>query len=233
MKIKRFLTTIIVLGSLSVYGQDKVFSVQSPDDVPKEKIQLDEKGRPYYYDEKSQSRVYQTDGELLVEMDDLILTSKPQFNNQLDKNYYIFLGNKLHRVYPLFLIALTEYRQIQQETRDMTRADQRRYVQKRQNELADRYEKTLRDLTTTEGRVFTKLLSRATGKSAYEIIRELRGGWSAFWWNVKGNIADVDLKTQYDPHRDRSDEYLEYILKDGWEKGYFKKYPGYEQYRQP
>ncbi len=34
---------------------------------------------------------------------------------------------------------------------------------------------------------------RATGKSVYDIIKELRGGWSAFWWNVKGNI-DVDIK---------------------------------------
>jgi hypothetical protein len=37
-------------------------------------------------------------------------------------------------------------------------------------------------------------MNRATGKNVYEIIKELRGGWSAFWWNVKGKMADIDLK---------------------------------------
>ena len=101
----------------------------------------------------------------------------------------------------------------------------------KQNELASQYETQLRDLTTTEGRVFAKLMNRATGKTVYEIIKELRGGWSAFWWNVKGNVADVDIKEPYDPHANRSDAFLESLLRSNWNVGYLKPYPGASSYK--
>ena len=89
----------------------------------------------------------------------------------------------------------------------------------------------LRDLTTTEGKVFAKLMNRATGKTVYDIIKELRGGWSAFWWNVKGKVADVDIKQPYNPHQDRSDEFIESLLQTNWNYGYLQPYPGYLSFK--
>ena len=132
------------------------------------------------------------------------LLNKPRFNNSLDQNYYYFLNKKLNRVYPLFLTALEQYQDIQADLSNLDKGDQRKYVNDRQKDLANQYETQLRDLTTSEGRVFAKLMNRATGKTVYEIIKELRGGWSAFWWNVKGNIADVSIKEPYYPHVNRT-----------------------------
>jgi len=164
-------------------------------------------------------------------MDELILLNKPKFNNQLDKNYYFFLNKKLYRVYPLFLTALQQYRDIQGEMTNLDTAAKRKYVKDRQNMLADQYEKQLRDLTTTEGQVFAKLMNRATNKNVYEIIKELRGGWSAFWWNVKGKMADIDLKDRYDPHKNRTDEFLESLLQSNWNSGYLQPYPGARDFK--
>lgn len=105
------------------------------------------------------------------------------------------------------------------------------YIRKRQEELANQYEKQLRDLTTTEGRIFAKLMNRATGKTVYEIIKELRGGWSAFWWNVKGNLADVDIKQVYDPYSVREDTFIESLLLSNWNLGYLQPYEGYKDFK--
>jgi hypothetical protein len=113
-------------------------------------------------------------------MDELILLNKPHFNNQLDRNFYYFLNKKLNRVYPYFITALEQYRDIEDELEKIDSEKRKVYIRKRQEELANQYEKQLRDLTTTEGRIFAKLMNRATGKTVYEIIKELRGGWSAF-----------------------------------------------------
>lgn len=48
-------------------------------------------------------------------MDELILLNKPHFNNQLDRNFYYFLNKKLNRVYPYFITALEQYRDIEDE----------------------------------------------------------------------------------------------------------------------
>ncbi len=213
------------------YSQQDTLKVTSFDDIPKSRLQKDEYGNEYFYDEVQKAKIYKINGEQVIVLDELTLRANPHFNNQLDRNYYFFLNKKLNRVYPLFLDALEQYNSIKAESANMSSAERNKYIKQRQSELAASYEKQLRDLTTTEGQVFAKLMNRATGKTVYDIIKELRGGWSAFWWNVKGNIADVSLKTPYDPHRFRDDLFIESLLQSNWNLGYLQPYPGASNFK--
>lgn len=230
MKIYQILLIILLLGSSVLKAQDSVM-VKSLSQYPNESLRTDEFGQKYYYDERQKAKIYEINGESVVVMDELVLMKNPRFNNQLDRNYYYFLNKKLNRVYPLFLTALEQYTDIQNDLKNLDKNNQRKYIKKRQQDLATQYEAQLRDLTTSEGRVFAKLMNRATGKTVYEIIKELRGGWSAFWWNVKGNIADVDIKEPYDPHKNRTDLFVESLLQTNWNFGYLQPYPGAENFR--
>ena len=230
MKIYKSFLLFFLFACATATAQDtlKVIDFQ---DAKKGNFKTDEYGNTYIYDENLKARIYEINGEKVVVMDEMLLMPKPKFNNKLDQNYYNFLNKKLNRVYPLFLTALKQYRDIQEEMAHLQEDAKRKYVRSRQDELANQYEKQLRDLTTTEGQVFAKLMNRATGKTVYEIIKELRGGWSAFWWNVKGNMADIELKKPYDPYKNRDDEYLESLLQSNWRLGYFKPYSGFETFK--
>ena len=230
MKIYQILLIVLLLGSSVLKAQDSVM-VKSLSQYPNKSLRTDEFGQKYYYDERQKANIYEINGESVVVMDELVLMKNPRFNNQLDRNYYYFLNKKLNRVYPLFLTALEQYTDIQNDLKNLDKNNQRKYIKKRQQDLATQYEAQLRDLTTSEGRVFAKLMNRATGKTVYEIIKELRGGWSAFWWNVKGNIADVDIKEPYDPHKNRTDLFVESLLQTNWNFGYLQPYPGAENFR--
>lgn len=226
-----------MIGFFFAYGQEPE-SKQESNVIAKplsqysaDQLKTDEYGQKYYYDQHQKAKIYDIDGETVVVMDELFLVSKPKFNNQLDRNYYYFINKKLYRVYPLFLKALDEYREIEVSSSTLQSTVKRQFIKTRQNELANQYEQQLRDLTTTEGRVFTKLMYRATGKTVYEIIKELRGGWSAFWWNVKGNIADVSIKQSYNPAVDRTDAYLESLLLSNWNAGVLAPYDGYLDFK--
>lgn len=227
MNFNKLLLLFLLFFGLHANAQRELTTLKPISQYPPELLKTDELGNKYYYDESQKARIYEINGENVVVMDELRLMNKPKFNNQLDQNYYYFLNKKLSRVYPLFLTALEQYEDIQQEMHTLDKSSQRKYVNERQQKLADEYELQLRDLTTTEGRIFAKLMNHATGKTVYEIIKELRGGWSAFWWNVKGNIADVSIKQPYNPHVDRSDEFLESLLQSNWNNGYLQPYPGY------
>ena len=232
MKFNKIIAVFLLFATLFAQAQKDTVLIAKPiSEYPPELLKIDDLGQKYYYDEAQKARIYEINGENVIVMDELFLLKGPRFNNQLDQNYYFFLNKKLNRVYPLFLTALEQYEDIHLEMRNLDQSAQRKYVNSRQNALADQYEKQLRDLTTTEGRVFAKLMNRATGKTVFEIIKELRGGWSAFWWNVKGNIADVDLKKPYNPHADRSDEFIESLLQSNWNAGYFQPYPGYKNFK--
>lgn len=231
MKFHKIICLFLMFLGAHFFGQKDSVITKSLDQYPQDQLQKDEFGNKYYYDERQKAKIYEINGETVVVMDELTLLNKPRFNNQLDKNYYYFLNKKLYRVYPLFLTALQQYRDINIEMSNMDSAAKRKYVRDRQNMLADQYEKQLRDLTTTEGQVFAKLMNRATGKNVFKIIKELRGGWSAFWWNLKGKMADIDLKDQYNPHKNRTDEFLESLLQSNWNSGYLEPYPGAKDFK--
>lgn len=232
MKFHKITFLFLFFFGVATFGQQRDSIIAKRlSQYPQELLKTDEFGNKYYYDESQKAKIYEINGETVVVMDELVLLNKPKFNNQLDKNYYFFLNKKLYRVYPLFLTALQQYRDIQVEMKVMDTAAKRKYIKDRQNMLADQYEKQLRDLTTTEGQVFAKLMNRATGKNVFEIIKEMRGGWSAFWWNVKGKLADIDLKDKYNPHKNRTDEFLESLLQSNWNSGYLQPYPGAKDFK--
>ncbi|WP_040999249.1 DUF4294 domain-containing protein [Chryseobacterium oranimense] len=231
MNFSKIVCLFIFFFGVSVFGQKDSIIAKPLNQYPAESLKTDEFGNRYYYDERQKMKVYEINGEPVVVLDELVLVNKPRFNNQLDKNYYYFLNKKLNRVYPLFVTALQQYRDIQADMTDMDSKAKRKFVKDRQSMLADQYEKQLRDLTTTEGQVFAKLMNRATGKNVYEIIKEMRGGWSAFWWNVKGKMADIDLKDQYNPHTNRTDEFIESLLQSNWNSGYLQPYPGASDFK--
>lgn len=233
MNFSKIICLFLFFFGVSVFGQADSVIAKPLSQYPPELLKVDEFGKKYYYDERQKMRVYEINGETVVVMDELVLVNRPKFNNQLDRNYYYFLNKKLYRVYPLFVTALQQYRDIQKDMNDLDSKAKRKYVRERQNMLAEQYEKQLRDLTTTEGQVFAKLMNRATGKNVYEIIKELRGGFSAFWWNLKGKVADINLKDEYNPHKNRTDEFLESLLQSNWNSGYLQPYPGANQFRAP
>ena len=230
MKLYKTVFIFLLFSAFTMKAQE-IRQMKPLREYPPELLKTDEFGNKYYYDESQKARIYEINGENVVVMDELILLNKPRFNNSLDQNYYYFLNKKLNRVYPLFLTALEQYQDIQADLSNLNKGDKRKYVNDRQKDLANQYENQLRDLTTSEGRVFAKLMNRATGKTVYEIIKELRGGWSAFWWNVKGNIADVSIKEPYDPHVNRTDQFVESLLQSNWNAGYLTPYPGYQDFK--
>lgn len=228
MKFYKLILVLSFFIGVNVVAQDSQDTLvpKALSEIPHDQLQKDDQGNFYYYDAKQKAKIYDINGEQVIVMDELVLKAGPSFNNQLDKNYYFFLNKKLNRVYPLFLNALLQYREMQTDLATLDSTEKRKYIKKRQEALASEYEAQLRDLTTSEGQVFAKLMSRATGKTVHEIIKELRGGWVAFWWNVKGNMADVSLKTPYDPHKFRDDLFVESLLQSNWNYGYLKPYPG-------
>ncbi len=221
---------LLLLGGTLLKAQNDTIAI-SLSQYPASALKTDEFGNKYYYDAKQKAKIYEIEGETVVVMDELVLQKKPHFNNELDRNYYYFLNKKLNRVYPLFLTALAQYRSLETTLDSMSAADKRKYAKEKQDELASEYEEKLRNLTTSEGQVFAKLMHRATGRNVYEIIKGLRGGWSAFWWNVKGNAADIEIKKEYNPYKYRDDEYVESLLQSNWNVGYLQPYPGYRDFK--
>lgn len=138
----------------------------------------------------------------------------------LEKKYYLWLRKRVRDVWPYVKIAVEEYNSLQDTTQYFkNKRQKRRYIKERQKVLADEFESKLKELSRTRGQILIKLIHRETDKTSYEIIKELRGGINAFLWNSAGGAFDLDLRTEFNPHKTREDLYIEVILEKDFRSG--------------
>jgi len=147
----------------------------------------------------------------------------------MEKKYYVWLRKRVRDVWPYVKIAVDEYNAIQDTSKYFkSEREQKKYIKKRQKVLADEFEEKLKDLTLSRGQILIKLIHRETGKTSYEIIRELRGGVNAFIWNSLGGAYDWDLRTEFDPHKTREDLFIEAILQKDFATGRLERIREFE-----
>lgn len=142
----------------------------------------------------------------------------------LEKKYYLWLEKRVNDVYPFVEKAVTEYYVAKDSANKIERKrDRKKFIKKRYKELADQYESKLKKLTTSRGQILCKLIERETDKTAFDIIKELRGGFNAFVWNTASGAFNIDLKQNYNPDKTREDLMIEVILQRGFISGKYNE----------
>ena len=79
-----------------------------------------------------------------------------------------------------------------------TKKAQKEYIKQIYHEIKDEYTPVLKHMTRTQGRVLLKLIDRETEYTAYEVLKEFRGGFVAGFWQGVSRIFGQNLKSQYD-----------------------------------
>jgi hypothetical protein len=97
--------------------------------------------------------------------------------------------------------------------------DKRKYFKIVESYLTNEFEDKLKKLSMKQGQILVKLIHRQTGTSTYELIRNLKSGWKAFWANVTARMFDINLKTEYKPFEVNEDYLIESILTRAFETG--------------
>lgn len=153
-------------------------------------------------------------------LDEVLLVDKPSFNSDEARRRYYILRRKVLKVYPYAVIAGNKLDSLNLTLADINgKRKQKKYIKNFQDYLEGRFEDELKELTRTEGQILSKLISRETGITTYELIDTYRSGWNAFWWNVAAGFYDIDLKIPYDPKSNEEDKLIENILQRSFING--------------
>ncbi len=91
-----------------------------------------------------------------------------------------------------------------------TEKAKKKYLKEAEKELFEEFEQPLRKLTFSQGRMLIKLIDRETGDTSYDLIKELKGGFSAFMWQSVARLFGSNLKSEYDS--DGDDAMIEHIV---------------------
>lgn len=126
-------------------------------------------------------------------------------------NQYLRLQKKVVKVYPFARLASQKLEEYAEELANVeSDKEKRKFYKQIEREIKAEYEGELRNLTVSEGRILIKLLDRETGNTSYDLVEELRGKFSAFFWQSAARIFGHNLKSQYDPLG--ADKEIEFIV---------------------
>lgn len=125
------------------------------------------------------------------------------------------LRRRILRVYP-YVVATSENLMALNSELDKksTTREKNKYIKTQEKLLKEKFEEPLKKLSRKDGQILVKLIHRQTGQSTFNLIKEFKSGWSAFWSNQTAKMFNINLKTQFNPNQNIEDFYIEYLLEE-------------------
>lgn len=157
---------------------------------------------------------------LLIELEEVLLLKKLKFETSYSRKYYFWFRKKVLKAYPFAKIAAERLDTLNVTLEKIkSKRKKKRYTKEVQKAMEEEFTAQLKKLTRMEGRVLIKLLHRQTGIVTFDLVKDYRSGWKAFWYNTTANMFKLSLKDGYDPLTNEEDFLIEDILQRAFVDG--------------
>ncbi len=163
------------------------------------------------------AKVVDGDTLALVDINPVMVFPPLRFNTKRESVRYDRLVYNVKKVYPYAKMAgakLQEYKTILEGIDN--EKERKAFLKIAEKQLEAQFGDEIKDLTFSQGKILIKLIYRETGNSTFDIVKELRGNFSAFIWQMLARIFGYNLKTTYDPTgNDQAIEQIVLMIESG------------------
>ena len=135
-----------------------------------------------------------------------------------DMKRYQRLIRMVKKCYPLAKQARMEMEEMERQLLTVKDSkEQQRLSKEMQKRLIKQYTPVILKMTFSEGKVLLKLIDRETEYTAFQIIKEFRGGFVAGFFQAMAKLFGNNLKLEYEPEtKDRTLEQIVTYYEMGW-----------------
>lgn len=128
-----------------------------------------------------------------------------------DRAKYDRLVYNVKKTLPYARIAAKRIEEINNHLATLkTEKEKDAYLKKAEKEMFAEFEAPLRKLSFSQGRILIKLIDRETGNTSYSLVKDYKGGMSAFFWQSVARVFGANLKDDYE--EDGEDTMIETIV---------------------
>lgn len=148
---------------------------------------------------------------------DVVLLEEVVISNvKLDyesKKKYLLLQKRVYKVYPYARMASIKLVELNKNMAKLkTNKEKKKYFKIVEEYLDNEFKGQLKKLSRQQGQILVKLIYRQTGTTTYDLIKDYKSGWKAFWSNNTAKLFDISLKEEYLPYEVNEDFLIESIL---------------------
>jgi len=161
---------------------------------------------------------------VMLTLDEVLVLNKLKFDSTKERRYYYWYWKKVQNAYPYAKLAAERLLQLNEQlTKIRSQRKRKKHIKKMQKYMEEEFTEKLKKMTRTEGKILIKLLHRQTGLTAFDLVKEYRSGWKAFWYNTTANVFKLSLKKEYHPESVAIDFIIEDILQRSFTQGNLEK----------
>lgn len=139
---------------------------------------------------------------ILASLDGVSVSTLRSFPNDEEYRRYRRYRQYALKVYPYAVEAIKTFREVEYATETLRNSKRRKYVRKLQKNMKDEFTDPLKNLTKTQGMILIKMVEKELDTPMYTLIRNLKSGVAASYWNTLGKLYGHDLKEGYIPGKD-------------------------------
>jgi hypothetical protein len=166
-----------------------------------------------------------------IALNEVYVFGRLKFSSYNDKLRYYILRRKTMKVYPYAKLAAERLVELNDSLVLIKKnSHKRRFTRKVQKFIEDEFSEELKKLTRTEGQILVKLIYRQTGVTAFDLVKELRSGWRAFWYNTTAKMFNISIKEEFHPDLVHEDYLIEDILQRAFADFSLERQPSVLEY---
>lgn len=137
-----------------------------------------------------------------------------------EKKQFLLLQNRVYKVYPYAKTAADRLMALNKNMDKLkTNKEKKKYFKLVENYMEGEFTNQLKKLSRKQGQILVKLIHRQTGFTTFELIKDYKSGWKAFWSNNTAKLIDINLKAKYQPYEVNEDFLIESILDRAFNRG--------------
>lgn len=148
---------------------------------------------------------------IVASLDGISISSLRTFDNDDDYRRYRRYRQYAVKVYPYAAQAIRIFRETEYATNNLSNRESKQYIRRLQRELKEEFADPLKNLSKTQGLILIKMIERETGSPMYDLIKNLRGGVTASYWNTMGKLFGHSIR---DGYIEGEDKILDAVLDD-------------------
>lgn len=155
-----------------------------------------------------------------IKLDEIIVFQPLKFESKNDMRKYLILRRKTRKVWPYATLAADRLEKLNARLDALeSKRKRKKYTKRVQKYIEQKFTDQLKKLTKTEGQILVKLIHRQTGMTTFDMVKDLKSGWRAFWYNTTASLFNISLKEEYRPYQIKEDYLIEDILQRAFKDG--------------
>lgn len=141
---------------------------------------------------------YQGDTIPYVNLNPVVCSSGRVFKSNKERVKWDRLKYNVKKVYPYAILAAAKLKEYDRMLAKVPEDKRKGVTKVLESQLKAEFSDELKKLTVTQGRLLIKLIDRETSRTTYDIVKDMRGSFSAFMWQSVALMFNSSLKTEYD-----------------------------------